>query len=406
MAHNGRMGGPGEARVAPDKTDLGHPRLYDAVGGMDGCRRLSIAFYTRVPRDPVLRPFFPSTFRCPIEGLSLFLAQFLGGPLDYSLQRRWWLSLHESHQRFEIGQAERDAWIRCMRLALDDVGVEPPARDALVWFFERSSSFMVSRSDALPIEDRDGTRADGMRREIAGRWETMRAVEEVVAAVHRGDTAQALELAASPTLQGYFDHDRPAYVSLLVLMIGSGNQALADYAYRRVREDPTLIHEPYIYSRTLLHGAAAAGDLTMVELLLGVGADPNVTDSRGQSPLYTAGNECSAPGGGPIVRALARAGADVNAADLGQRCTPLHMAARRGNVEIAAALLDYGADVEARDRKGDTPLRRAVNTGHTEVAALLLARGADRDTQGSKGLTPEQAARTPAMKQLLRSHSA
>ena len=98
-----------------------------------------------------------------------------------------------------------------------------------------------------------------------------------------------------------------------------------------------------------------------------------------------------------MVRALVRAGAKVDARDGAKHCTALHMAARRGNVEVAEALLDCGADIESRDSLGDTPLRRSVNCGKTAVAALLLARGADLHSKGSKGLTPLLAARSAAM---------
>jgi len=52
------------------------------------------------------------------------------------------------------------------------------------------------------------------------------------------------------------------------------------------------------------------------------------------------------------------------------------MAARRGHVETAQALLDSGASVNAPDRKGDTPLQRAMNCHKNEVAQLLIERGA------------------------------
>jgi ankyrin repeat protein len=78
------------------------------------------------------------------------------------------------------------------------------------------------------------------------------------------------------------------------------------------------------------------------------------------------------------------------------------MAARRGNIGVAEALLDLGAKLEVRDSQGETPLRRAVNCGKSEIAAFLLSRGADVQSKGSRGLTPWRAARGNAMKKALR----
>jgi ankyrin repeat protein len=148
--------------------------------------------------------------------------------------------------------------------------------------------------------------------------------------------------------------------------------------------------------------------LATVELLLRLGTEPDVTDAGGHTPLYCLANEGKLPGGANVVRALVQAGAQVDACEGVKHCTPLHMAARRGNKEVAEALLDCGAGIEVRDSLGETPLRRAVNCNKTEVAALLLARGADIHSKGSKGLTPKSAARTAAMKQVFQngdSHS-
>ena len=60
-----------------------------------------------------------------------------------------------------------------------------------------------------------------------------------------------------------------------------------------------------------------------------------------------------------------------------KQCTALHMAARRGNTEVAEALLDCGADINARDTAGDTPLQRAKNCRKAGVALLLVSRRAD-----------------------------
>ena len=63
----------------------------------------------------------------------------------------------------------------------------------------------------------------------------------------------------------------------------------------------------------------------------------------------------------------------MNAADGVKHCTPLHMAARRGYLEIAKALLKYGANVNPKDTQGVTPLRRALNCRKAAVADLLNA---------------------------------
>jgi ankyrin repeat protein len=126
---------------------------------------------------------------------------------------------------------------------------------------------------------------------------------------------------------------------------------------------------------TLLHFAAGAGCEEVVTLLLRLGADSNI-EGRGRTPLYCVANECPSVTGPEVIRALVRAGADVNACSGVTRATALHAAARRGHVGIARALLDLGAAVNARDRKADTPLQRAINCRKTEVSQLLRERGA------------------------------
>src|SRR3981189_3677788 len=112
-----------------------------AIGPPGTFRKISEAFYARVNGDPVLRPLFPGkTLRCAIEEFAAFLAQLLGGRAE-DAQRRWWLSLRESHLRFKIGPRERDAWMKNMIQALDDVELDESMRTALHALFERSSAY-------------------------------------------------------------------------------------------------------------------------------------------------------------------------------------------------------------------------------------------------------------------------
>ncbi len=162
------------------------PNLYEAVGGREVCRRLSVAFYARVESNPLLRPLFPGkSFTCAIEEFAAFLAQFLGGPGE-DMQRRWWLSLRESHRRFAIGQRERDAWIAIMASALEDVQIEEPMRSRLLGFFERSSAHIVNQGEAVaPAERRSQARFHGSRPELSQRWEAQIDLDEAVAAIRR-----------------------------------------------------------------------------------------------------------------------------------------------------------------------------------------------------------------------------
>jgi ankyrin repeat protein len=71
----------------------------------------------------------------------------------------------------------------------------------------------------------------------------------------------------------------------------------------------------------------------------------------------------------------------VNSIDMRGR-TPLHSAARLGDIEIVTLLIKDGADVSAKDSDGVTPLHDAVEAGHAEIVELLLVKGADTDRCG------------------------
>jgi truncated hemoglobin YjbI len=362
-------------------------------------RKLAEAFYARVQLDPVLRPLFPGkTLHCAIEEFTAFLVQFFGGPAADS-QRRWWLSLRESHARFEIGPQERTAWLENMNTALEEPQMEEPLRAALREFFEQSSAYVVNSQPAAsnPAEPT----SEPIRQEIRSRWNAQCALDDAIAALRDEDAERAISLAQSDILRARFQLDQSTLTGLLAQMMRGANPILLRYIQEEISRDPALVQERYA-GRTLLHDAASLANLALVEVLLSVGANPNAPDGGSHTPLYSLANQYNGPNGGTVVRALAQSGAKVNANGGAKRCTALHMAARRGNVEIAEALLECGADIDARDSLGDTPLRRSVNCDKTQVASLLLAKGADAHSIGNKGLTPLLAARSGAMKAILR----
>ena len=388
--------------------------LYHAIGGMDTCRNLSAAFYAHVEHDLVLRPLYPPTLKgCPIETLAAFFIQFFGGPNEYA-QRRWSLSLREAHLRFAIGQKEREAWLCNMFQAIDEVDIKEPMRSALRWFFAHSSAFLINQppeaaneSPSLlesPIGYQNESETSRIHQDIARRWQAQRMLEEMIAAVRQGNSDAVLVMLESPIVQASFIRDRAAFLSFLAILSSSSQRALLDYVCQMLVSDPLLVQERYTYDRTLLHEVAGQGSLPIVEFLLHLGADPNARDQLGHTPLYFVGNGSHGSNGTDVVHVLAQSGANVNAQERLKHCTALHMAARRGNVPVAEALLDCGAEIEMRDKLGDTPLHRAVKCGKTNMVAFLLSRGADVQAEGKRGMTPLQVARGASMKQLLQSY--
>jgi ankyrin repeat protein len=171
---------------------------------------------------------------------------------------------------------------------------------------------------------------------------------------------------------------RPAlFVGLLARMVQSGRAGLVGFVVDAVERDASLGTRRY-GGRTLLHYASGAGYLEVVTSLLRLGTDPGIRDTGGHTPLYRVANQCASEAGPEIVRALVQAGADVKECSGVTRATALHMAARRGHVEIARVLLDLGAAMETRDRKGDMPLQRAVNCRKDAVVQLLIERKASK----------------------------
>ena len=78
-----------------------------------------------------------------------------------------------------------------------------------------------------------------------------------------------------------------------------------------------------------------------------------------------------------VIKILIDTGADLGYKSHGGGRTVLHLVAAIGDVDTIALLLDRGAEIDIRDKYGNTPLRWALRSGHPENAEFLLRRGAD-----------------------------
>ena len=136
---------------------------------------------------------------------------------------------------------------------------------------------------------------------------------------------------------------------------------------------------PLHRTQSLFAGGAAN---EVASLLLAAGAEPNARTDDGRTPLHSAASS----GDAPMVGTLLQAGADANARTP-DGTTPLHSASggSRGTVATVSLLVEAGADVDARTELGATPLHWAVSQGNHEVAARLLELGADREARDDFG---------------------
>ena len=134
--------------------------------------------------------------------------------------------------------------------------------------------------------------------------------------------------------------------------------------------------------RHALSIAARQGHAALVSILLEAGADPDVADSEGWTPL-----RASAWGGhASAVQVLLERGALVDASDSEGR-TALRAAAWAGHEEVVRALLNAGARVDGEDKQGRTPLIAAAYMGHADIVAALLDAGAQPDHVDCEGRT-------------------
>ena len=150
-------------------------------------------------------------------------------------------------------------------------------------------------------------------------------------------------------------------------------------------EDPTRLDEPDpLTERTPLHYAALRGSPAAVRFLLarGVAIEPRAPAIDGEVVWSDAT--------GPRVFDSPKDEEGNAGTTLGE--TPLHEAARAGQLEVAMLLVEAGADIEALTSDRETPLALACVWGHGEVARWLLAAGADPSGAGSVSDTPLHAA--------------
>jgi hemoglobin len=123
--------------------------VYDLIGGEATFERLVTVFYAKVEADEVLRAIFPEDLEPGKRYQQLFLVQYWGGPTAY-IEERGHPRLRMRHYPFPITEDLRNRWVEYMLAAIDEVGIQEPARSMMREYFDRAASVMINRYDAPP----------------------------------------------------------------------------------------------------------------------------------------------------------------------------------------------------------------------------------------------------------------
>lgn len=108
--------------------------LFTEIGGAETIDKLVNAFYPRVYADEDLSPLFEGDMEEIKRKQRMFLSQFLGGPALYS-QEFGSPAMRQRHLPFEITPKRAKCWLRCMKEAFHEIGLDEHPAGAV--FYDR-----------------------------------------------------------------------------------------------------------------------------------------------------------------------------------------------------------------------------------------------------------------------------
>src|SRR5258708_8137338 len=120
---------------------------FRGMGGQPTVDRIIDSFYDRMDtlvEAQVIRALHPEDLSATRAALKKYLAEWLGGPAAYT-QERGHPRLRARHLPFSIGDEERDAWLFCMRGAMEEVVTDQAAREGILQKLSQVADWMRNR---------------------------------------------------------------------------------------------------------------------------------------------------------------------------------------------------------------------------------------------------------------------
>lgn len=122
--------------------------MFERIGGTVAIDRLVESFYHRMgtlPEAAGIRAMHPDDLASTKLVLKRYLSEWTGGPKLYSPEKGH-PRLRQRHIGFPIGGSERDAWLLCMRGALEEVVADDAARQEIDVALSRLADWMRNQA--------------------------------------------------------------------------------------------------------------------------------------------------------------------------------------------------------------------------------------------------------------------
>lgn len=115
---------------------------FDGIG-RERLDELIDVFYQEVQQHPLLKPIFPDDLTETARKQKQFMTQFLGGPPLYTSEHGHPM-LRARHLPFEITPARAEAWLECMKKAMDAVSIQKELREYFLQRLTLTAHHMVN----------------------------------------------------------------------------------------------------------------------------------------------------------------------------------------------------------------------------------------------------------------------
>ncbi len=132
------------AMTSEDVQSSRQQTTFEQLGGESGVRELVDRFYDLMELEPEfagIRAMHPQPLDGSRDKLFWFLCGWMGGP-DHYIERFGHPRLRARHLPFPIASNERDQWLRCMAMAMQDIGLQEDLQLRLMQSFFQTADWM------------------------------------------------------------------------------------------------------------------------------------------------------------------------------------------------------------------------------------------------------------------------